>query len=191
MRVVVGLGNPGSEYESTRHNIGFRVVEALAIKIGVTWKRGSEDYLSARGSLNENGFLLVKPLTYMNNSGTAVRELLEDLHLGSENLLVLVDDFHLPLGTIRFRSKGSDGGHNGLHSIRHEIGSASFPRLRCGIAGATIPDQKHEFANFVLTAFEETEKSKVEQMIGTAAEFCLQLIRDDISTVQNNQTIKI
>lgn len=167
MLAIVGLGNPGSEYHGTRHNIGFAVVDALAKSLNINFHAGSGDYLA--GS-EKNNFLLIKPLTYMNNSGTAVREIMENFSITINDVLVIVDDFHIPLGELRLRTKGTSGGHNGLASIIRHLASDEFPRLRCGIGSAHKPEEKYETANFVLSVFEQGEKNIVAEMIGQACD---------------------
>ncbi len=168
MQVIVGLGNPGSEYEGTRHNIGFAVVDALAKKLDLTFHPGRGEYLLASSKRYEEEIVLVKPLTYMNNSGMAVKEIVERYDVLLEQLLVIVDDFHLPLGSLRLRLKGSDGGHNGLASIIYQLESDAFPRLRCGIKSELMPKKKKEMTSFVLAPFEHEEQEHVRTMINQA-----------------------
>jgi PTH1 family peptidyl-tRNA hydrolase len=164
----VGLGNPGSEYDGTRHNIGFAVIDALArhLKIRLKtrfgfWKR---NYRLGTGSIGKESVLLVEPLTYMNNSGEAVREIVETYRLELQSLLVIVDDFQLPLGAIRLRHRGSDGGHNGLSSIIEQLQTDEFPRLRCGIGGESMPSDKRQMAGYVLSPFEKREEEAVADL---------------------------
>ncbi|MGH2568737.1 MAG: aminoacyl-tRNA hydrolase, partial [Bacteroidota bacterium] len=117
----IGLGNPGSQYDGTRHNIGFDVVDSLAGALKIRFKPGTGEYLEARGFFGDTEVGLAKPLTYMNNSGSAVMEIQERYHLPLDRLLIICDDFWLPLGTLRLRTKGSDGGHNGLYSIIYHL----------------------------------------------------------------------
>ncbi len=163
--IVVGLGNPGSEYEGTRHNIGFEVVDELTRRFKTSLKSGRGEYLFA----SRREFVLVKPLTYMNNSGTAVVEALERFESSISSLIIVADDFALPLGTIRIRTKGSDGGHNGLASIIYQLNSNEFARVRCGIQKEVMPP-KHRMAEFVLSPFEPEERDKVKEMVVQAAD---------------------
>ena len=132
--LIVGLGNIGAEYQNTRHNIGFRVVDALAEKAGVSF---STDRYGAVAELRHRGHIvtLLKPSTYMNLSGKAVRYWLEATKTPIENLLVIVDDIALPFGTLRMRMKGSDGGHNGLKNINELLSTDGYSRIRFGIGG--------------------------------------------------------
>ena len=132
--LIVGLGNIGAEYQNTRHNIGFRVVDALAEKAGVSF---STDRYGAVAEMRHRGHIvtLLKPSTYMNLSGKAVRYWLEATKTPIENLLIIVDDIALPFGSLRMRMKGSDGGHNGLININEILGSDAYSRIRFGIGG--------------------------------------------------------
>jgi PTH1 family peptidyl-tRNA hydrolase len=132
MKLIVGLGNPGSQYEQTRHNVGFRILDALATKYGWRWERRGRAML-ANGVLENEKVVLVKPLTYMNNSGEAVGELLRWYKLQPEDLLIIYDELDLPPGKLRLRANGSGAGHNGLRSIVHHLHTQQIPRLRIGI----------------------------------------------------------
>ncbi|TLY29382.1 MAG: aminoacyl-tRNA hydrolase [Ignavibacteria bacterium] len=175
MRVLIGLGNPGSEYDGTRHNIGFAVIDALAEALNVRLRResGIPHCGAAPALIDGKKILLVQPRSYMNNSGEEVRAIVETHGLGPDDLLIIVDDFHLPLGTLRLRLKGSDGGHNGLYSIIEQLGSNAFPRLRCGIGGETMPKDKKELARYVLSPFERHEREAVRRMIARARDAAL------------------
>ena len=167
--IVVGLGNPGFEYDDTRHNIGFMVVESVSAKLQCPWKPGKGEYLFVETVAGEKTVVLVKPLTYMNNSGLAVRDVIERFSVPVSNLIVVVDDFWFDVGTVKVRAKGSDGGHNGLASIISHLGSEEFARIRCGIRKEVMPP-KSEMSEFVLSPFDEDEKEKVDRMILHAGE---------------------
>jgi PTH1 family peptidyl-tRNA hydrolase len=172
--VVVGLGNPGSRYASTRHNFGFRVVDRLAAGHSArSWKerRTCGIVTVAHGSFE---VLLVKPRTYMNLSGRALAELRTELEIRPEEILAVVDDIALPLGHLRLRRRGSDGGHNGLKSIIAELGTSDFPRLRLGV-GPVPPGW--DAAEFVLGAFERGEEEIVEEMVEKASR-CVEAVID-------------
>ena len=163
-RLVVGLGNPGPEYAATRHNLGFRVVEALADALSASWRKQGRS-LVARATVGEVDVVLARPQTFMNLSGRAARELLEKL--GPETTwLVVSDDFHLPLGRLRCRGSGSDGGHNGLASILESLPGREVPRLRLGIGE---PPTGHPAEDYVLEAFKRGERPEVEAMVERAA----------------------
>jgi PTH1 family peptidyl-tRNA hydrolase len=183
--LIFGLGNPERKYDGTRHNIGFDVVDALCAVLGdgVSAPQifcGAECRAASRGA-GRKPVALVKPLTYMNLSGGAVSALVNKYGLSAANCLVVVDDFNIPLGKIRFRKDGSPGGHNGLKSITAAIG-ADYPRLRIGIgplpAGVAVID-------FVLGHFEAGEREKVAEAVKTAAEAVLYMIENGIDPSMN------
>ncbi len=163
MLAVIGLGNPGREYSETRHNIGFRVVDALARDEIDFEDRGS--YLFRGGRIAGRRVLLVKPLTFMNRSGLAVARLLGDFSLEPSRILVVSDDCNLPLGRIRMRMRGGDGGQKGLRSIIESLDSEEFQRLRLGIG---TPDPVENLADFVLSSFDEDDQGAAEEMIASA-----------------------
>jgi len=136
---VAGLGNPGSRYEGTRHNLGFRVIDGICRRLRVSLRQTSGPALTGVIVSGGTECHLLKPLTYMNNSGESVAEEIRRHGIGPDRLLVVVDDLALPLGAIRIRPGGSDGGHNGLASVIEQLGTTEFPRLRMGIAGAQLP----------------------------------------------------
>ena len=185
MFVIVGLGNPGSEYEGTRHNLGFAVIDALAKKLGVNFRPGRGEFVIGFSNTGDKEIALLKPLTYMNNSGIAVKEIVEWYKTSLNDLLVVTDDFHLPLGTLRMRLKGSDGGHNGLYSVIYQLQSDEFPRMRCGIGSESMPKNKKEIADFVLSPFEKQEREIVQDLIQRAQEAALVTATDGIETAMN------
>jgi PTH1 family peptidyl-tRNA hydrolase len=168
MKLIVGLGNPGAQYEWTRHNCGFMVIDELARRAGREARTRECQALTARIRLDETEALLAKPQTWMNLSGVAVAELLTKHHLDSPaSLLVIVDDLALPCGRLRLRREGSAGGHNGLKSIIARLGTQSFPRLRLGIA----PEHPVEdTAAFVLAEFPRRDREALAEMVGRAAD---------------------
>jgi PTH1 family peptidyl-tRNA hydrolase len=172
MRFVVGLGNPGERYRHNRHNAGFMVVDALAARLGgVVGARRGEAWV-AEARLGTEPALLVKPLSFMNLSGEPVRRLLE-VHGGTAaDLIVVVDDVALDLGTIRVRERGSDGGHNGLRSLIEELGTEDFARVRVGVRQGELPE---DLADFVLADFPVADRAVVAEAVAlaAAAAFCL------------------
>ena len=174
MYVIVGLGNPGSKYELTWHNIGFQILDRFALIHKMKFNSSKRDYNYSEGVMNSSDFFLVKPATFMNLSGEAVSDFLSDHPLELENMLVLVDDVNLPVGDIRLRKSGSDGGHNGIKSIIYSLENDSFPRLRFGIGNRF---EKGEMANFVLAKFSREEFETVNKSI----EFSVELIEKFIS----------
>ncbi|MGB8656886.1 MAG: aminoacyl-tRNA hydrolase [Candidatus Zixiibacteriota bacterium] len=166
LNLIVGLGNPTDKYKNTRHNLGYRVVDSLASKDRKRFRPGKGDYLFCEIEKEDGTRLfLIKPLTYMNFSGEAVVEAIDHSNLGRESLLVICDDASLPLGKIRIRESGTDGGHKGLKSVIGHLGSIEFARLRLGI-GAPPPGTDLE--EFVLRQFDGEEKEMVEEMIEKA-----------------------
>lgn len=185
MRIIVGLGNPGSEYSGTRHNIGFDIADAAAAALGCRFRPGPGEYHAAEGTGGTGRFLLAKPQTYMNNSGAAVSDLLVRTGSLPEELVVISDDFHLPLGRLRLRLVGSGGGHNGLGSIITELGTTAFPRLRIGIAGATFPANARERKEYVLLPFDGDERSAVGELTREAARFVTMIIEEGTTAAQH------
>jgi peptidyl-tRNA hydrolase, PTH1 family len=171
--IVIGLGNPGTEHEGTRHNVGFDVVTELAQRFRKSLHPGRGEFVEARHKHNGSDFILAKPTTYMNNSGIAVVDLLDRYGGSQSELLVVTDDFALPLGMTRVRAKGSDGGHNGLYSVIYHLNSFEFARIRCGIGKDAMPP-KTEMAEFVLSPFEQEEKPIVTEMIRKAADIVVE-----------------
>ncbi|MEW6506608.1 MAG: aminoacyl-tRNA hydrolase [Bacteroidota bacterium] len=162
MRAVIGLGNPGKKYESTRHNIGFTILDKFAAKHKITFKPSKKDYLYSEGSILSSDFFLVKPATYMNLSGAAVLDFISNYSIDLNELLVVVDDVNLELGKIRLKQSGSDGGHNGLKSIIYYLQNDKFARLRFGVGNNF---QKGMLAGYVLDKFSKDEILIVNEQI--------------------------
>ncbi len=181
-RLVLGLGNPGQEYEGSRHNLGFEVVDLLAARAGLSFRKSGRSVVArgtpaaataaapaGRVAVSADGavpFVLAKPQTFMNNSGRAARELLAELDEGTE-LLVVCDDFHLPLGRLRCRASGSDGGQKGLASVIALLAPRPVPRLRLGI---DEPPQSVPAEDYVLRRFKRAEQPAARAMIERAAD---------------------
>jgi PTH1 family peptidyl-tRNA hydrolase len=180
MVVIVGLGNPGRSYSNTRHNVGYLVVEALSEKLKCGFRPGKGEFVSATSSFRDDEIILAKPVTSMNESGIAVAEILEHYKVDLGQLLIVVDDFQIPLGALRMRPSGSDGGHNGMYSIIYQLQSDLFPRLRCGIGTEDMPQDKSLMADFVLSRFLTKEKPLVEEMVKRASDACLSFAADGI-----------
>ncbi len=182
--LIVGLGNPGPKYENTRHNIGFRVVE----KLSEDWQSESHGAL-ARIKHRGKQILLLKPDTYMNLSGKAVRYWLQKEKIPKENLLVIVDDLHLDFAALRLRGKGADAGHNGLKSIDQMTGGNNYARLRCGIGRDFHPGQQ---ADYVLSEWKSAEQTGLSAFVDTAAEMALSFCAHGLQNTMNkyNQASK-
>jgi len=157
IKAVVGLGNPGAKYEKTRHNIGFVVLDLLAQKNNLSW----QDWFDVAQVARLGSVVLIKPTTFMNNSGLAVKKVLKDFSLTPSELLVLTDDFAINLGNIRFRSCGSAGGHNGLSSIIDHLSTTEFSRLRIGIGPLPV---NCDPADFVLGKFMKSEYESLHKV---------------------------
>lgn len=173
MKIVVGLGNPGKAYSLTRHNLGYRAVDAYCNLAGLEWSGEECASRIARGRVGALEVMVAKPQTYMNASGAAVACLLERSGGSPADLLVVCDDVALSLGALRVRPRGSDGGHRGLRSIAQQMGSEEFPRLRIGIR--TPAAELEALAEHVLSPFSAGEREAVEQQIRRAAE-CIQTV---------------
>jgi PTH1 family peptidyl-tRNA hydrolase len=165
VKTVVGLGNPGREYEGSRHNAGFEVVARLAQESGIRLRAGRGDFVNGVGRIAGQPVRLVMPLTYMNDSGHAVADVLRQTACETSDLLVICDDVHLELGQLRLRRTGSDGGHNGLASIIRSLGTEDFPRLRLGVGE---PPDGIDRVDYVLDRFRDDEIPSVEKMIDDA-----------------------
>ena len=185
MFLIVGLGNPGSQYAGTRHNIGFDVVDLLAEKRKLSFRGGRGEFLKAKFSEGGEEIMLVKPLTFMNDSGVAVMEILEQVEIPLERMLVVLDDFQLQLGRMRIRMGGTDGGHNGLASIIYHVQSDCIPRLRCGIRSETMPATRDGKIDFVLSRFASEEQEVIRTMVQTACDACLMAATQSIEQAMN------
>ncbi len=174
--VVIGLGNPGKQYELTRHNVGFLVVDQLIDKLGLV-ERHFSDRVEAHGKLGKTDLIFVKPLTYMNLSGKAVKKVMSSQQAEPKDLFVITDDINLDTGVVRIRTKGSAGGHNGLKSIEQEIGTQDFPRLRLGVGNKFSPGRQ---ADFVLSTFPAAEWAAAEEGIMKSAEAVRFLAENDL-----------
>ena len=166
--MIVGLGNPGAEYEKTRHNVGFRVSELLAGRWKVKIDRLKFRALTRMDTAEGQKLLLVQPQTYMNASGAAVSALANSYKVKPELILVIFDDISLPVGRIRVRRDGSAGGHNGIKSIIQSLGTDQFPRVKVGVGAKPHPD--YDLADWVLSRFSAQEEKALEPALTNAAE---------------------
>ncbi len=167
MKIIVGLGNPGFSYRSTRHNLGFMVVNALARRRGMRFRRGRLHGAVAEGRIGKEEVALIRPLTFMNLSGRCVAAVRKHYRCEPADLLVICDDIHLDLGRLRLRRSGSAGGHKGLISIIEHLHTQDFPRLRMGIGR---PPEGVRGMDYVLGAFRRSEWPTVHEMIARASE---------------------
>lgn len=173
MKYIVGLGNPEPRYELTRHNVGFLLLDYLADKFDFTIKEHNRLYDFAYGKVNDTEVALVRPLTYMNLSGNAVKYLLDVEKVAKNGILICYDDFHLPLGKVRFRPKGSDAGHNGIKNITQMISSDEYQRLRLGIGAPTTG-----IIDYVLGDFSQDECSSLPPVFDLCHEAILAWLSD-------------
>ncbi len=166
MIVIAGLGNPGKEYEHTRHNAGYGVIDALARDLDIRVEKREHRALVGKGMLGSEKCMLVKPLTYMNLSGESIREILEYYNVPVENLLVISDDVALPVGTLRIRKKGSAGGHNGLKNIILQLATEDFARIRVGVGDK----EQRDMISHVLGHFSSEDAKSMEEAFRRGAE---------------------
>lgn len=181
VKIVIGLGNPGEQYATTRHNIGWMVLDRLADRAGWAGRARTRDAAAiVRGRYHGLDLVLVKPLTYMNESGLAVRKVLAREHAPLSDILVVADDFALPFGKLRFREGGGAGGHNGLRSIIEELGTEKFSRLRIGIGE---PDRNA--VDHVLSGFHPAERERLDELLDAAADAVETWAREGTSRAAN------
>ncbi|MBI5675231.1 MAG: aminoacyl-tRNA hydrolase [Nitrospirae bacterium] len=180
MWLVVGLGNPGEAYVTTRHNIGFMVINALSDRFSIPLKQKRRNFEYGRGFMEEKEVLLIKPLTFMNRSGMAVREALKG-HEDTGNLIVIHDELDLEPGIIRIKKSGSSGGHRGVESIIEMLGTKDFLRLRVGIGRSKrLPPEV-----YVLTRFPKADAKMVKESVDTAVNAVIAVISKGLSSAQN------
>jgi PTH1 family peptidyl-tRNA hydrolase len=192
LKLIVGLGNPGKEYEKTRHNAGFRVLDALAEKVGASFDRAKFKGAYANGSTTDASgekieLLLLKPLTFMNLSGEAVLGFGGFYKIGQGDILVVADDVCLPVGKLRMRGNGSDGGQKGLRDISRRLGSQDYARLRLGVGGRE-EGREHppqDLAGHVLSRFSGAEEKAMDAAVAEAVEACLLWARKGLSAAMN------
>lgn len=182
MYFIVGLGNPGLQYENTRHNVGFMTIDYLANKYDIDVRRSKFKSLYGQGEISGHKVMLIKPQTYMNNSGEAIRELRNFYKFDIDKLIVIYDDIDIDFGTIRIRKKGSAGSHNGMKSIIYQIQDDKFPRIKVSIGKKP---EKWDLANFVLSGFSQEEVGILEDEIRLAAKGIEIILRDDIDRAMN------
>jgi PTH1 family peptidyl-tRNA hydrolase len=183
VKLIVGLGNPGIEYQFTPHNLGFLAIDRLAGNLGVEVRNRQCRALTARTEIAGQPVILAKPETFMNLSGLSVRELVAEYQIDvKSDLIVIYDELDLPLGTIRIRQRGSSAGHNGMESILGALGTDEFLRIRLGIA----PDRKiADTVKFVLTPFRKSQLKVVDEILDSAAEAVEMILKDGPAAAMN------
>jgi len=186
MKLIVGLGNPDNQYDQTRHNVGFMVVDALAERFGATVRRKKFNALAEEVHAEDTKLLLLKPQQYMNRSGHAVATAAGFYKLSPADILVVTDDMALDVGRIRLRAKGSAGGHNGLKDIIARLGSDGFPRLRVGIGDSDRMDA----AAYVLSRFSADEREVIDRAVLTAVDAIGCWLRDGVDIAMTRYNVK-
>lgn len=179
--MIIGLGNPGRKYALTRHNVGFLLLDNIVSKFNIPFSAGKGDYYFVKTEIENKPVLLIKPTTYMNNSGLVMQQLGESFDPENDKLLIVYDDFHLPFGTIRFRAKGSDAGHNGIKSIIYHLQTNIFSRLRIGIGSAFDDSIDH-----VLSEFSADELKDLPQILDEAYNGIKTWMGSGIESAMNN-----
>lgn len=187
MFIVIGLGNPGKNYSNTRHNVGFDTIDTLANRNNIKINKIKFQSVFGEGTIGNEKVLLVKPQTYMNNSGIAVREISQFYKIPIENILVVVDDIDIDFATVRIRLKGSAGSHNGMKSIIYHLQRDDFPRIKIGIGKKK---EEQDLADFVLSRFSKDERIDIDSTVLTAAEAVEMIIKEDINQAMNKYNIK-
>jgi PTH1 family peptidyl-tRNA hydrolase len=181
--IIVGLGNPGKEYEKTRHNAGFIAVDKIIEKFGATNKKVKNKAEICDCKIGGSTVLIVKPQTYMNLSGEAVGPLSKYFKVGAENVFVIFDDISLPVGNIRLRKKGSAGGHNGIKSLIAHLGTENFPRLKIGVGAKPHPDA--DLKNHVLGGIPKEEIPNYEKALDNTVSAIEEMLKNGIDSAMN------
>ena len=182
MKLIIGLGNPGIEYQFTPHNLGFLTVDRIANDLGIEVRNRQCRALTARATIAGESVILAKPETYMNLSGLSVLELVAEHQAEvSKDLIVIYDELDFPLGTIRIRQRGSSAGHNGMESILSALGTDEFLRIRLGIA----PDHKVDGVKYVLTPFRRAQEKVVDEILDTAAQAVDVILKEGPAAAMN------
>lgn len=182
MYIIVGLGNPGLKYENTRHNVGFLTIDYLSEKFNIDVKKSKFKSLYGQGEISGQKVMLVKPQTFMNNSGEAIREIKNFYKVDSQNIIVVYDDIDIDFGKIRIRKKGSSGSHNGMKSIIYQIQDDNFPRIKISVG--KNPEYM-DLANFVLSGFSEKEAKVIRGEIKNASDAISLMLDQGIDKAMN------
>lgn len=181
--LIVGLGNPGKDYERTKHNCGFRALDILAQKLGCKVDKGKFQGLYGQTTVDGKKLFLLKPQTYMNLSGRSVLQMSAYYSIPPQRIIIMFDDVSLAPGKVRIRTNGSSGGHNGIKSIISELGSQDFPRIKIGVGAKPHPEQ--DLADWVLSTFSSAEEKLLQPALENAAEAALGIINKGIQDTAN------
>lgn len=181
--MIVGLGNPGSQYSKTRHNVGFRAVSLLAQQQNVKINRSKFSALSVMTDIGSQKVLLLQPQTFMNLSGQAVRQAADYYKIPPERIIVIFDDISLPVGKLRVRPQGSAGGHNGIKSIIASLNSQAFPRVKVGVGAKPCPE--YDLADWVLSTFSAAEEKSLETALEHAVGAALEILSHGVPNAMN------
>jgi PTH1 family peptidyl-tRNA hydrolase len=182
MALIVGLGNPGQEYEGTRHNIGFELIDTLSDQLKIPLKPGNGPFIIGEGRFKGQNVFLLKPATFMNHSGKAVTKVLAATGESADNCIICYDDINLDVGTIRLRPSGSAGGHNGLADILNRLGTQQISRLRIGIGNNF---SKGKQVDYVLSPFSPEQRIEINQVLEVASDAILTFLRGGINLAMN------
>lgn len=189
MYIIVGLGNPGKQYEHTRHNVGFDTIDVLAERYRISVDAKKYKALYGKGMIEGNKVILAKPQTYMNLSGESVRELIDFYKIDeAEELIVIYDDISLEPGQLRLRAKGSAGGHNGIKNIIAHLGGQEFKRIKVGVGEKP---KGYDLADYVLSRFSKEERQRVDASLERAADAAVKIITDDMASAMNEYNKKV
>lgn len=183
MKLVVGLGNPTKQYDKTRHNVGFDVIDVLADKYNIAVDTIKHKGMYGKGRIEGQNVVLLKPMTYMNLSGESVVAVANYYKIAPEDIIVIYDDINLDVGRLRIREKGSAGGHNGIKNIIAQLGTDGFPRIRVGVG---MKPSKMDLADYVLSHFTKEERIEMELGFDKACDALVYMLQDDIAKAMND-----
>ena len=186
MYIIAGLGNPEKKYDHTRHNAGFLAAKKLHEKYLPGRERSKFDARILRGRIEGEDVLLMRPMTYMNNSGLAVRKAVDFYHVPADHVIIIYDDIAIPLGTLRIRKSGSAGGHNGMKSIIEHLGTQDFPRIRIGVGS----NRGEDLIDYVLGAFSKEEAAVIDEAAERAADAAVSILKSGLDLAMNRYNQK-